>query len=133
VVRSLGTSIYLVRDGGPATCDDGSAAHLFHLTARTDRAHHPATDVTIDTTTNTVCTIRFEMQRNDLVDRNGYVELHLGSIDSFYVVKRGEISFVAGPRLGRQHVRLFLDYARIAFPQAIPQGAFGAASETHER
>lgn len=128
VVRSLGLSIYRVNDGGKATCDDGSSGRLLHLTAREDGSRHPATDVTVDAATDTICTIRFHIERSELVDRDGYVELHLAPVESYYLVKRGEISFTAGPRLGRQHIRVFLDYASVAFPRAVPPGAFAMPS-----
>lgn len=123
-VHSLDPGVYRVSDGGTTTCGDNTPARLLHLTARRDPAHHPATDVGVQTSTHTICTIRFELERSDLVDRNGFVELYFARIGSYYLVDRGEISFDAGPKLGRQHVRLFLDYARIEFPAAVPPGAF---------
>jgi hypothetical protein len=128
VVRSLDLGIYRVRDGGATRCADKSPARLLHLTAREDPSRHPATDVTVQTSTQTVCAIRFELERSDLVDRNGHVELYISQVGPYYLVDRGEISFDAGPRFGRQHVRLFLDYVRTEFPPASPAGAFSTPS-----
>lgn len=124
VVRSLDPGIYRVRDGGTTACADNTPARLFHLTARQDPSRHPATDIGVQIATQTICTIRFELEHSNLVDRNGFVELYFAHVGSYYLVDRGEISFDAGPKLGRQHVRLFLDYARIEFPAAVPPGAF---------
>ena len=124
VVRSLGAGSYRVRDGGSHACDDGGAGHLFHLSPRDDPLHHPATDVTVDESTQIICTIRFEIQRSDLVERDGYVELHLSAFGPYYMVTRGEISFLAGRKVGHQRIRLFIDYANVAFPQTAPPRAF---------
>ena len=130
VVRSLDPGIYRVSDGGRTRCADKTPARLLHLVARENPSQHPATDIGIQTSTQTVCTIRFELERSDLVDRNGYVELYIAQVGSYYLVHRSEIAFDAGPRLGRQHVRLFLDYARIEFPMDAPPDAFATpASE----
>ena len=126
VVRSLGLSVYRVSDAGMTTCDGGAPARRLRLTPRDDRSHHPATDLAIDTASGLICTIRFQIEHSDLVDRDGYVELHLASVGRYYLVTRGEISFTSGYRLGRQFVRLFLDYIGMAFPQAAPAGAFAA-------
>ncbi len=133
VVRALDLGIYRVSDGGMTTCADDSPARLLHLTARDDASRHPATDISVQTSTQTICTIRFGLERSDLVDRNGRVELHLARVGSYYLVDRGEISFDAGPRLGRQHVRLFLDYARIEFPVKPPPGAFATPAPKGRR
>ena len=124
VVRSLDLGIYRVRDGGPTTCDDNSPARLLHLVARDDPSRHPATDISVQNDSQTICTIRFELERSELVGRNGYVQLYMKQVGPYYLVDRGEIAFDAGPKLGRQHVRLFLNYVGVEFPAASPAGAF---------
>ena len=124
VVHALDMGIYRVSDGGSTTCADRSPARLLHLTAREDPSRHPATDISVQDATQTICTIRFDLERSDLVGRNGHVELHLARVGDYYLVDRGEISFDAGPKLGRQHVRLFVDFAGITFPAASPPNAF---------
>ncbi len=126
IVHSFDPGIYRARDGGWTTCADNSTARLIRLTARDDAARHPATDIGVQASTQTICTIRFALEHSDLIDRNGYVELHIARVGSYYVVERGEISFDAGAKLGRQHVRLFIDYVRIAFPTVSPPGTFPA-------
>ncbi len=133
VVHSLDPGIYHARDGGATTCANNSPAHLIHLTPREDPSRHPATDISVQTSTQTICTIRFQLEHSNLVDRNGYVELHIAQVASYYLVNRGEISFDAGPQLGRQHVRLFLDYVRIEFPAASPPGAFSTPAPELQR
>lgn len=120
VVHSLSAPEYAVRGGEASTCDGGAAARIFHLRPKFDAYHHPATDVTIADATHAICTIRFELQHNGVVDRDGFVELHLHTIDGVYLVKRGEISFIASPRLGGGRVRLFVDYVGFAFLSRSP-------------
>ncbi len=133
VVRSLDLGIYRVRDGGTTNCDDKSPARLLHLTARDNASRHPATDISVQTATQTICTIRFELERSELVGRNGYVQLYIKQLGSYYLVDRGEISFDAGPKLGRRHVRLFLNYVGVEFPSASPTGAFTTPAPDRRR
>lgn len=122
VVHAFSTPEYDVRGGEAAMCDNGSAGRIFYLRAKFDPYRHPATDVTVDNATHTVCTIRFELQHNDIVDRDGFVELHLAKTGGVYMVRRGEISFVARPKLGGSRVRIFIDYVGIHFPASPPAG-----------
>ncbi len=124
IVHALVAPDYRVSGGGPATCDGGSAARRFYLRARSDPYRHPATDVTVDDATHAICTIRFELVHNDVVDRDGFVELHLTKSAGVYVVGRGEISFIAQPKLGGGRVRIFIDYVGVQFSTSPPPQAF---------
>lgn len=127
VVHALSAPAYAVSGGGSSTCDGGAPARRFFLRARYDATRHPATDITIDDATRTICTIRFQLQRNEIVSGNAYVELHLQPLHGVFIVKRGEIAFDPNPRLGARRIRLFIDYVGVTFPFVAPPGAFQAS------
>ena len=124
VVHSLSAPAYLVSGGSSAGCDGNVPGRIYYLRAKYDPFRHPATDVTVDDASGTICTIRFALQRNGVVDRDGYAELHLRRSNGAVLVDRGEIAFVPKRPLGNRRVRIFIDYVGVSFPAAPPASAF---------
>ncbi|MGC2129440.1 MAG: hypothetical protein WA629_05005 [Candidatus Aquilonibacter sp.] len=125
-VRVMGVAFYDVSDGGSATCANGDSAHRVHLIARKDPLDHPLTDAVIDTRTNRLCRVRFEMRQS--VVAAGYTfttELDIADVNGESLVRGGKMDFVGRALgIGIKSVRITFAYDHFAFPQELSDALF---------
>jgi hypothetical protein len=137
VVEAMGSSVYDVRDAGPAPCGNGDPGRALQLTARRDAETHQLTYAVVDTVAQRFCTLRFtapgEMHAGGATSPTDTIEQHYGVVDGFWVQTDGIVtvtvpllpfgSIQLGP--GQYHWRYH--FVAMAFPESIPDGAFGVS------
>ncbi|HVA28031.1 MAG TPA: hypothetical protein VNF68_07610 [Candidatus Baltobacteraceae bacterium] len=119
VVQAINTGAYSVQDRGSEPCENGHLGRHIHLAARGDGDAHPATDLTVDTTTGDICTMRFELRRTQFFALRGSVEIHYERVGAYLLASDGRIrlhSDIQG--VGRRRIDVSFVYSDI---QASPK------------
>ncbi len=125
MVKAIGTGYYRAQDAGAGTCSGGVAGHNIHLIARSDPQGHPLTDVTIDTASGLICTMRFGFRDGGPVDVSGFAVLHLGRVGVYQMISDEQIELnlrVMG--IEAKRVGMIARYEDVAFPASLPPALF---------
>ncbi|GAC1408270.1 MAG: hypothetical protein NVSMB64_16290 [Candidatus Velthaea sp.] len=113
IVHAIGTAFYHVEDAGDAACASGSAARHLHLTAWNDARTHPVTDVYVDSASNRICMLRFNLGSASALSLTGSFELHFATVEKYWLVVDGEAQLLYRTfGIGAKHASLHIKYDR---------------------
>ncbi len=117
VVHSMDSGYYDVKDGGASRCDDGSVGHALFLSAKTNPATHPLSQVIIEPQTMRFCSMTFALRgTSGSIGYTGVVRLNYGSVGKYWLVRNGVIDIEARfLGFGLKHFLVEFSYNHLTF------------------